>query len=74
MKFENIGGLSERRFSVIEKELTGVKTLGGVLAWTGKGSKEDFLPQIVSEVITQDEYTHDVIIPFRDLFLVFDTT
>jgi hypothetical protein len=74
MKFENIGGLSDGEFSVIGKELKGVKTLGDVLVWAGKGSKEDFLPQIVSEVITQDEFTHDVIIPYRDLFLVFDTT
>jgi hypothetical protein len=28
----------------------------------------------VAEIVTQDEYTHDVVLPFGQAFLAFDTT
>ena len=28
----------------------------------------------VAEIVTQDEYTHDVVLPFESVFLSFDTT
>ncbi|HZS41836.1 MAG TPA: hypothetical protein VFF06_33635 [Polyangia bacterium] len=31
-------------------------------------------PLVIADVITQDEYTHDVVLPFRALWLVYDTT
>ena len=58
----------------IEAESAKHKTLGDVLNWTATKPKRYFVPQIVAEVITQDEFTHDVIVPYRDLFLVYDTT
>ncbi len=74
MKFENLAQLSEKEFAKLKNELVNLNTLGKVLAWANAKPKGDFLPQIVTKTIQQDEYTHDVIIPFRDLFLVFDTT
>lgn len=50
------------------------KGLADVLAWAATKPKADVHPQIVAEVITQDEFTHDVIVPYRDVFLVYDTT
>ena len=58
----------------IEHEISKLGTLGQVLDWAQTKPKSDVLPQVVADVIVQDEYAHDVIIPFRDLFLVFDTT
>lgn len=74
MKFENLAKLPDKEFAKLENELANLKTLGQVLNWARTKPKGEFLPQIVAEVITQDEFTHDVIVPFRDLFLVFDTT
>jgi hypothetical protein len=32
-------------------------------------------PLVVADVIVQDEYTHDVLLPYRDgRFIVYDTT
>jgi hypothetical protein len=49
--------------------LPDLRTLGDVLDWAraqGLGRPE---------VVTQDEYTHDVVLPWRDgRWLVFDTT
>ena len=74
MKITNLGDLSENEFAELEKELAKQKTLGQVLAWASLQPKTDFLPRTVAEVITQDEFTHDVIIPYKNLFLVYDTT
>jgi hypothetical protein len=50
------------------------KGLADVLAWAAAKPNGDVHPQTVAEVITQDEFTHDVIVPYRDVFLVYDTT
>ncbi len=51
--------------------LEGAATLADVLAW-GRAQSP---PAAVVEIVTQDEYTHDVLLPFGDShFLVFDTT
>lgn len=45
-------------------------TLADVLRWC-----EQQLPRVqVAEIITQDEYTHDIVLPFGAHFLSFDTT
>ncbi len=74
MKIENLSDLSEKEFAEIESELAKLKTLGQVLIWANTKPKSDFLPQIVAEVVQQDEFTNDVIIPYKDFFLIFDTT
>ena len=74
MKITNLAQLPEYEFAELEKELAKHNTLGKVLTWASGKPKSDFLPQIVAEVITQDEFTHDVVIPYKKVFLVYDTT
>lgn len=74
MNIENLAKLPEDEFAELENELAKLKTLGQVLTWAQTKPKGHLVPQIVLEVITQDEFTHDVIVPYKDLFLVFDTT
>jgi len=74
MKVTNLATLPENEFAELEKILAKQKTLGQVLTWAGAQPKGNFLPQIVAEVITQDEFTHDVVVPYKDWFLVYDTT
>ena len=46
-------------------------TLADVLQWT----REQKAPRTVVEIVTQDEYTHDVVVPFDgEHFLAFDAT
>lgn len=63
-------GLSDTENAEIESH----KGLADVLAWASAKPKEFVHRQIVAEVITQDEFTHDVIVPFKEVFLVYDTT
>ena len=74
MKVLNHANLPENEFGELEKELAKHKTLGQVLTWASAKPKGNFLPQIVAEVVTQDEFTHDVVIPYKKVFLVYDTT
>ncbi len=74
MKIKNPANLSKTEFAELETDLAKYKTLRQVLNWAITKPKTDFLPQIVAEVITQDEFTHDIVIPYKNLFLVFDTT
>ena len=54
--------------------INGHRGLADVLAWAATKPKSEVHPQTVAQVITQDEYTHDIIVPYRDVFLVYDTT
>ena len=74
MRVTDYAGLPENEFAELAEKLAKHKTLGQVLSWTAGQPKNDFLPQIVAEVVTQDEFTHDVVIPYKNLFLVYDTT
>ena len=54
-----------------ETSLTRRRTLADVLAW----AREQTPPRSVAEIVTQDEYTHDVVLPFDGShFLAFDAT
>jgi hypothetical protein len=52
-------------------ELAHQHTLADVLHW----ARAQAPPRTVAEIVTQDEYTHDVVIPFDGShFLAFDAT
>jgi hypothetical protein len=74
MKVFNVAKISEDEFANLRLDLLKHKTLGHVLAWANSKPKADVIPQTVAEVITQDEFTHDAIVPYRKAFLVYDTT
>ena len=53
--------------------VAGQRTLAEVLRWAATQSP----PRAIAEIITQDEYTHDVVLPLdpaRPLWLAYDTT
>ena len=55
----------------IAAELRGQRTLEDVVRW---GLARD-PPLVVAEVVVQDEYTHDVVMPHPSgVWLVYDTT
>ncbi len=54
----------------LKAELDGLSILQEVLRWGFSQSP----PSDVASVVIQDEFTHDVVLPWRHLYLVFDTT
>jgi primosomal protein N' len=73
MKIQNLASLSETEFAAIEKELAAHKTLENVLNWARGKPKTDVHARTVVAVVAQDEFTHDVIVPYKSVFLVYDT-
>lgn len=66
-------GLSGPEASALRERVAAQRTLAHVLRWAAAQSP----PASVAEIVTQDEYTHDVVLPLdpaRRLFLAYDTT
>ena len=70
----NLSSLSEAELAPILAEVDLHEGLNQVLAWAAGKPKNEIHPHIVAGVVTQDEYTHDVIVPYKNIFLVYDTT
>lgn len=51
-------------------ELPALATLAAVVRWGLAQSP----PEMIADVVVQDEYSHDVVLPWGDRWLVFDTT
>jgi len=75
MRVLNHAQLSSDAIANIETELSRQENLKDVMSWALSFPSGTFIPSIVSEVIVQDEFTHDVVVPWRNgLVLVYDTT
>ena len=65
------GDIAPSTVNRLRAELGERRTLGDVLAW-GRAQQP---PRAVTDIVTQDEYTHDVLIDLAPrLCLVFDVT
>lgn len=63
--------LEPARRSELVRQLTPLTTLQDVVRWSFSFSP----PRDVANVVVQDEFTHDVVVPWEaGLYLVFDTT
>ena len=68
---EAVGDIPPRELGRFGLALRGLRTLADVLEWM----RAQEPPRIVRDIVTQDEYTHDVIVPWSErLVLVFDAT
>ncbi len=75
MRVLNHANLSPEQMAGIEGELSGQQNLHHVMQWARTHPSGTFSPSVVADVVVQDEFTHDVIVPWRDnLVLVYDTT
>ncbi len=73
MAIDDRAGLSAQKRAQIEGLVSGQRTLEDVVRW-GRAHRP---PLLVCDVIAQDEFTHDVVVPLPPpdaLFLVYDTT
>jgi len=69
----NYSTLTASEFEELARAVEQHAGLRDVLAW-GAAATGNMHPRIVAEVVTQDEFTHDVIVPYRSVFIVYDTT
>ena len=75
MRVINSANLSDEAVTQIAAELSGQENLQDVMSWAMSSRPGIFIPTVVADVIVQDEFTHDVIVPWRDgLVLEYGTT
>lgn len=75
MRLLNQANLSPQTIAEIEAQLSDHENLKDVMTWALSSPSGTFIPQVVADVIVQDEFTHDVVVPWREgLVLVYDTT
>jgi hypothetical protein len=64
-------GVALMRIAAIRAAVQPLPTLGDVLSWSRTGTRS----RQPSDIVTQDEYTHDVVFDLDgELYLAFDTT
>ena len=70
-ELENLAGLAADHWGLLSAELERQQTLEAVLAWARRFEP----PRRIAEIVTQDEFTHDVVLPYENGgYLVYDTT
>lgn len=75
MRLANHAQLIAGKLSEIEDEVKAQRTLLDVIKWGQADKSGAFLSTVVADVVVQDEFTHDAIVPWRDrLFLVYGMT
>jgi hypothetical protein len=62
--------LSPAQRTELEQTIAPFTSLQDVVRWTFSKTP----PRDVSSVVVQDEYSHDVVVPWGPRFLAFDTT
>jgi hypothetical protein len=71
MNIIDVAAVSPDQLAVLRRELEPLRTLGDLLDWA-RGRQP---PVLSPQIVTQDEYTHDVLIPYgTSRYLDFDTT
>jgi hypothetical protein len=71
VEIDDRAGLDQEALAALTEALDGQRSLEAVVRW-GLDAQP---PRLVADVVVQDEFTHDVILPYRDgLYLVYDTT
>jgi hypothetical protein len=74
MKVVNRANLATEIFEPIAEELQYHRSLLDILKWARKQPAGKLLPEILSDLVVQDEFTHDLVIPWSDLYFVYETT
>ncbi|HEY6331132.1 MAG TPA: hypothetical protein VI756_17525 [Blastocatellia bacterium] len=75
MKLLNYANVSTTELAQVEAEVSGQRTLEDVLTQGFPQARSTRRPAVVTDVVVQDEFTHDVVVPWLgNLVLVYGTT
>src|SRR5215469_7216392 len=66
MRIKNLAGLKSAELAEIEAELSGQQTLADMIRWGSKQPPGRLSPRIITGVVVQDEFTHDIFVPWGE--------
>jgi hypothetical protein len=73
-KVKNRSNLSEEDFEKISHDLQQHQSLQDLLRWAQRQPEGALIPGAIAELIVQDEFTHDLVVPWQNVFIVYGTT
>ena len=71
---KNRAKLSENDFETISIDLKQHHSLQDLLRWAERQPEGALIPGAISELIIQDEFTHYLVVPWQNIFIVYGTT
>ena len=74
MGVRNRAGLSQVELEALEVQLAPLESLSDVIRWGRSQAPGSVEPPVITNVVVQDEFTHDAIVPWRGRALVFGST
>jgi hypothetical protein len=75
MTIDNPCGLPDASFEAISADASGQTTVGQLLSWGRRVPALFSSPGILSDVVVQDEFTHDVVVALTNgLVIVYGST
>ena len=70
----NRAGLADDERRSLERQLDGLETLADVMRWGRQQPGGTVTARVIEDVVVQDEFTHDAIVPWGSRALVFGST
>lgn len=70
----NRANLPVDMFEELRFELKDHRSLQDLLRWAEEQPEEFLIPGTIAELIVQDEFTHDLVVPWQGYFLIYGTT
>jgi hypothetical protein len=75
MRVKNKASLSESELTELEAALSEQQTLADVIRWGLEQPAAKVSPRVVTGIVVQDEFTHDIFVPWGEmLVLVYGAT
>jgi len=74
MKVVNRANLPPESFEPIAKDLQSHHSLLDILKWASNQPAGILRPEIISDLVVQDEFTHDLVIPWKEFYFVYGST
>lgn len=74
MEIRRRGNVSDEVFEKCRVELESHESLQDLLRWAERRPAGTLVPGAIAELVIQDEFTHDLVVPWQGVFLVYGTT
>jgi len=71
---KNRTNLSEKDFESISADFKEHQSLQDLLRWAERQPEGTLIPGAIADLVVQDEFTHDLVVPWQNLFIVYGTT
>jgi len=74
MHITNRAKIEETEFEEYRSELKDHTSLQDLLAWAKRQPEGALIPGAIADLVIQDEFTHDIVVPWRGHYVVYGTT